>query len=79
VLIGRRRARVWTHEGWQMITHGGVAIAFERLPFLADPTRYRDAGPAEPGDLTEHELSGHRCVRGPDGVLLCSLTTGVRA
>jgi hypothetical protein len=70
----RRRARVWTHSGWEVCTHGGVPVAFARYPWLRDPSRYRDSGPAEFGDLTEHELSEHTCgLRGPDGRLLCSL------
>jgi hypothetical protein len=74
----RRRARVWTHSGWEVCTHGGIPVAFARYPWLRDPSHYRDGGPAEPGDLTEHELSEHICgIRGPDVGLLCPLVRSV--
>lgn len=73
----RRRAQVWTHAGFVTVTHGGRPVAFVRFPWKENRVRYRDGGEAEPGDLTEEELSAlhGRChIRGADGRLLCSLT-----
>jgi hypothetical protein len=83
----RRRTQVrglWQgHDRWELSTHGGVPIAYERRHdhlghwLVRDRNgllECRDAGPAELGDLTEHELSEHTCgLRGPDGRLLCPL------
>jgi hypothetical protein len=74
----RRRAYGWTHQGWELITHGRVPIALRpeiwHQMFHDDRRCLRDAGPAEPGDLTEEDMSTHHlhCLHGPDGRLLCA-------